>query len=79
MTYTEEMLRGKVAAAMKARRVTQVQLAAVLGVRQQHVSARLRGTVRFTVGDIVNMAEFFGITPNDLLNDRPLVIRGRKK
>jgi len=67
MKYTENMLTQRVNEAMRARKITQAQLAEVLGLSQQHVSARLLGHTRFTVADLAAMANLFNCTPGELL------------
>lgn len=67
MTYTESVLPERVAEAMRERNITQRDLAGVLGVPQQHVSARLRGLTRFSVSDLVALSNYFQCTPGELL------------
>ncbi len=50
--------------------VTRAQLGELLGVPGQSVSARLRGKVRWTAGDLAVAAEFFGVEVADLYPTR---------
>ena len=67
MNYSAEALPERVREHMHRGKVSQQQLADVLGLAQQHVSLRLRGEVRFTVADLVAMSEYFKCTPGELL------------
>ncbi len=49
--------------------MTQTDLAAVLGISQPAVSARLRGVVAFNVDEIIDVAAHLGV-PVDQLLDR---------
>jgi transcriptional regulator with XRE-family HTH domain len=57
----------RVAAAVRAevarRKVTQQQLAELLGVHQMSVSRRLNGQTPFTAAEILTVAEFLGCDP----------------
>lgn len=58
---------AEVRAHMARRRVTQVQLAEILGIKQVSVSERLRGKTPFRLEEIGVIAEAFGIHPAALL------------
>jgi transcriptional regulator with XRE-family HTH domain len=49
------------------RRLTQSELAEVLGISQTQVSARMRGEVRWTVNDLYLVAEWLDVAPSALL------------
>lgn len=49
------------------RRLTQADLAQVLGISQTQVSARMRGEVRWTVNDLYLVAAWLDIAPSSLL------------
>jgi len=76
MTYTESVLARRVSEAMRERKITQAKLADVLGISQQHVSARLLGQVRFSVADLAALANYFKCTPGELLADDVLFSEG---
>lgn len=48
-------------------RVTQAQIAEMLGIRQQYVSARLNGRTHFSAFELARVASFLGCDVNDLL------------
>lgn len=52
-------------------RVSQADLASVIGVSQSTLSKKLRGKVPITVGELVAIAEALGVEPGDLLPRRP--------
>ena len=52
---------------MATRRVTQAQLADVLGISQAGVSARMRGRTPFDVNELGSLARAFGVRPADLV------------
>lgn len=58
---------GEVRAHMARRRVTQVQLAEMLGIKQVSVSERLRGKTPFRLDELGIIADAFGIHPAALL------------
>ncbi|MGZ0150693.1 helix-turn-helix domain-containing protein [Kribbella sp. WER1] len=60
----------EVRAHMARRRVTQVQLAEILGIKQVSVSERLRGKTPFRLEEIGIIATEFGIHPAVLLGGR---------
>ena len=55
---------------MARRNVTQTQLAQVLHVAQPAVSKRLRGLTPFDANEIGALAEFFEVSPAELLGER---------
>ena len=57
----------RVHALMWSGRRTQKQLAAILGIDQSAVSARLRGKTEWSVVDLIVTAEWLGVPPADLL------------
>ena len=67
---------------MVRRRAKQADLAAALGMTPAAVSHRLTGRTVFTVRELGTLADFFGVTPAELLgNDngpRPLPVEGRE-
>ena len=67
MVYNESVLPERVAEAMREHHTTQAQLAEVLGIPQQAISARLRGMTRFSIADLAKMADYFNCTPGELL------------
>lgn len=54
---------------MAARGVSQMQLAATMGLSQTAVSKRLRGVTPFDVNDLEAIAHAFGVRPMALLDD----------
>lgn len=54
-------------------RVSQADLASVIGVSQSTLSKKLRGKVPITVGELVAIAEALGVEPGDLLPKRHAV------
>ncbi len=48
---------------------TQADLAALLGVSQPQVSARMRGEVPWRVDELVRVAEWLDVRPSVLLGD----------
>jgi transcriptional regulator with XRE-family HTH domain len=60
---------ARINALMWAKRVTQRQLAAALGVNQSGVSARLRGRTALTVGELFVVAALLDVDPVDLVNE----------
>ena len=63
----ESRVRDEVNALRGRFRVSQATLGRVLGVTQSQMSARLRGAVPLTLGEVEVLAEFFGTTPGYLL------------
>lgn len=61
----------EVRALMGRRRVSQMQLADVLGVAQTGVSKRLRGRIPFDANEIGVLAAFFGVAPAVLVGGAP--------
>lgn len=59
---------ANVKAEMARRGVSQTTLAAVLGVTQPQVSARLRGVVAFNVNELHAVADFLGVPIEALLD-----------
>lgn len=59
---------GNVRALLAVRKVSQVQLAEILGVTQSAVSKRLRGVTPFDTNDLEAIATAFGVPPMELLN-----------
>lgn len=53
--------------AMWSRRISQKQLADVLGIAQTGISTRLRGKVPFSVPELVVVAQALGLSPAELL------------
>ena len=51
--------------------MTQVEMAELLGVAQQGISARLQGKTPFTLNEIFVLSEAFGIRPAVLLGEPP--------
>lgn len=69
MTSTPTAVTGaNVRAEMARRGVSQTTLAAVLGVTQPQVSARLRGIVPFNVNELHAVAAFLDVSVGDLLD-----------
>lgn len=62
-------LSASIRAHLAYRRATQADLAAVLGISQVQVSARMRGEVRWTVAELYAVAEFLEVKPVALLKD----------
>lgn len=56
---------------MARTRVTQVQLAEVLGLPQSGVSRRLRGKIPFRVDELEKVADALGVHPAQLLGGTP--------
>lgn len=54
-------------------RVSQADLASVIGVSQSTLSKKLRGRVPITVAELVAIAEALGVEPGDLLPRRARV------
>lgn len=67
MAYTETVLPGRVADLMEETGTSQRTLAGALGISQQQVSRSLLGLRRFNVADLCNLAEYFNVTPGELL------------
>lgn len=62
---------------MAERRATQVDVAAVLGIRQSQVSRRLHASVPFTLHDLELLAEHFDTPAADLVTpatDEPTAV-----
>ena len=51
--------------------MTQTQMAKLLGISQQGVSARINGHTPFTVTELFVLSEAFGIRPGVLLGEPP--------
>lgn len=62
-----------VRAELARRRITQRQLATVLGIAQTQVSRRLAGEVAFNVDELAVVAEFLGLPVAALLAGQPAV------
>lgn len=62
-----DLVAAEVRAHMARRRITQVQLAEILGIKQVSVSERLRGKTPFRLEEIQIIADAFGIHPAALL------------
>lgn len=74
----DEIIGERVHAAMWRSRITQKQLAAVLGLDQGSVSRRLRGRAPWRASDVVLAAQLVGVSPGDLMptgEDTAAVIR----
>ncbi|GAA4075582.1 helix-turn-helix domain-containing protein [Nocardioides kongjuensis] len=54
---------------MTRRRLTQGDLATVLGVGQSEISKRLRGTVPFRFDEIVELARYFDVSIGSLFGE----------
>jgi transcriptional regulator with XRE-family HTH domain len=70
MTTNAEQVAANVRAEMARHRVTQAQLATVLGLHQMSVSRRLNGEVPFDVNELVAVADYLGVDPAALLPER---------
>lgn len=62
-----DVVAAEVRAQMARRRMTQVQLAELLGIKQVSVSERLRGKTPFRLNELGVIAEALGIHPATLL------------
>lgn len=67
MVYNENVLPARVSELMQEHDMTQGQLAQLLDMPQQAVSARLLGKTRFSIADLAKMANHFQCTPGELL------------
>lgn len=67
MSYTETVLPARVAELMKEHGTTQKQLGTALGIPQQRIHESLHGRRRFSVADLCKLAEYFNVTPGELL------------
>ncbi|MDR1328866.1 MAG: helix-turn-helix domain-containing protein [Oscillospiraceae bacterium] len=56
-------------AAMQKRGVTQVRLAAILGVREETISRKMRGKGEFTLREAVAVSKYLGGTLDELFGD----------
>ena len=68
--HLTERVAEEVRALMGRHHVTQMQLAEVLGVAQPAISKRLRGLTAFDANEIGVLAEFFNVSPAELLGER---------
>ena len=62
-----ELVSGEIKALMGRHDVTQMMLAAWLGLPQSSVSARLKGQARWTLPEIEKVAQGFGVHPAQLM------------
>lgn len=65
----DDALSAAIRSHLAYRRLTQGDLAEALGVSQTQVSARLRGEVRWSVADLVAVADWLDVHPSQLLGD----------
>ena len=65
-----ERVAAEVRSLMGRYEVTQVMLSEVLGVSQPQVGARLRGAVAFNVNEVALLADYFGVSPAELLGEQ---------
>lgn len=75
MTHTQERVTTAVRMLVAARRQRQEDLAAVLGVTQPSVSAKMRGRARWSVDDLDKLAEHFDVPLHDLLSPPTAYLR----
>lgn len=64
-----EQVAANVRAEMARQRITQAQLAAVLGRSQQALSSRLSGRVAFSIDEIATVADRLGIPVSALIGE----------
>lgn len=64
---TREKVAAEVRAELARARLSQQQLATIIGKEQTYVSRRLKGEVPFTVDEVVIIAGYLGIAPRQLL------------
>ena len=64
-----ERVAASVRAEVARRKVTQQQLADLLGMHQMSVSRRLNGHTEFTVSELATVAEFLGVPVASLIGD----------
>lgn len=69
MPNTTDSVSANVRAEMARRGLNQTDVAAILGVSQVQVSARLRGKVAWRVDDLRTLAAHFGLPTSALLGD----------
>ncbi|MGN6245160.1 MAG: helix-turn-helix domain-containing protein [Motilibacteraceae bacterium] len=69
MPNTTDSVSANVRAEMARRGLSQTDVAAILGVSQVSVSARLRGKVAWRIDDLTALARHFGMPVADLLDD----------
>lgn len=69
---------GNVRALMAVRKVSQMQMATILGVTQSAVSKRLRGVTPFDTDDLQAIGEAFDVEPMHLLDPQFSPGTGRK-
>lgn len=67
MSYTETVLPARVAELMEQTETSQRALADALGLSQQAVSRSLLGHRRFSVADLCKLAEYFNVSPGELV------------
>ena len=51
------------------RRLSQRNLIGILGLRQGSISARIRGEVEFRIGELEKLADYFGVTLEQLISE----------
>ena len=66
-----EQVRGK----LRAKHVTQRELADSVGMSEQALSNKLHGLKNFTLRDVSRIADFFAVSVDSLLGREPLGVK----
>jgi transcriptional regulator with XRE-family HTH domain len=74
-TPARDRVAGNIRAEMARNRLTQSDLAVVLGKSQQSVSKKLRGRIPFDLDEIETLAQHFGIPIEQIVKD-PVGVNG---
>ncbi len=67
--HYEETIAHNIRMYLTARGITQASLAEPLGIKPSAVSMKMRGKTSWSIPDVVRAADFFGVTPEDLMDD----------
>ena len=70
MPANPDPVTANVRAEMARRKMNQTDVAAILGLSQVSVSARLRGTTEWRVSELRALAQHFGVSVSTLVDDQ---------